>query len=144
MIEGSVLVVDVAEDGDDIVTSDLERAAHTGQILARMLGVDHVATEPGLRERIDDEDRQECTGEAGAGNPAEWQPGAKGDRRHGAKRSASRNAERIRGGERILQETLEHDTGCGKGAAVLHSSLPGSYTCTRDWTCNSSLKPPTT
>jgi probable phosphoglycerate mutase len=36
---------------DAIVTSDLERAAHTGTILARLLGVDHVAVEPGLRER---------------------------------------------------------------------------------------------
>ncbi len=36
---------------DAIVTSDLERAADTGAILARMLGVDHVATEPRLRER---------------------------------------------------------------------------------------------
>lgn len=36
---------------DAIVTSDLERAADTGAILARVLGVDHVATEPGLRER---------------------------------------------------------------------------------------------
>jgi probable phosphoglycerate mutase len=36
---------------DAIVTSDLERAAHTGTLLARMLGVDHVATDPGLRER---------------------------------------------------------------------------------------------
>ena len=36
---------------DAVVTSDLERAAHTGTIIARNLGVDHVATEPGLRER---------------------------------------------------------------------------------------------
>jgi probable phosphoglycerate mutase len=36
---------------DAVVTSDLERAAHTGQIIARALGVDHLATEPGLRER---------------------------------------------------------------------------------------------
>ena len=36
---------------DAIVTSDLERAAETGAILARQLGVDHVATDPGLRER---------------------------------------------------------------------------------------------
>lgn len=36
---------------DAIVTSDLERASHTGLIIARALGVDHVATEPGLRER---------------------------------------------------------------------------------------------
>jgi probable phosphoglycerate mutase len=36
---------------DAIVTSDLERAADTGAILARQLGVDHVATDPGLRER---------------------------------------------------------------------------------------------
>lgn len=36
---------------DAVVTSDLERAAHTGAIIARNLGVDHVATEPGLRER---------------------------------------------------------------------------------------------
>lgn len=36
---------------DAIVTSDLERAADTGAILARVLGVDHVATEPRLRER---------------------------------------------------------------------------------------------
>lgn len=36
---------------DAIVTSDLERAADTGAILARALGVDHVATDAGLRER---------------------------------------------------------------------------------------------
>lgn len=36
---------------DAIVTSDLHRAADTGTILARLLGVDHVATDPGLRER---------------------------------------------------------------------------------------------
>lgn len=36
---------------DAVVTSDLERAAHTGTIIARNLGVDHVATDPGLRER---------------------------------------------------------------------------------------------
>ncbi|MEZ5178127.1 MAG: histidine phosphatase family protein [Acidimicrobiales bacterium] len=36
---------------DAIVTSDLERAAETGAILARLLGVDHLATEPRLRER---------------------------------------------------------------------------------------------
>ncbi len=36
---------------DAIVTSDLERAAETGVILARELGVDHVAIEPGLKER---------------------------------------------------------------------------------------------
>lgn len=36
---------------DAIVTSDLERAADTGTTIARMLGVDHVATEPRLRER---------------------------------------------------------------------------------------------
>ena len=36
---------------DAIVTSDLERAADTGAILARALGVDHVATDPNLRER---------------------------------------------------------------------------------------------
>lgn len=36
---------------DAVVTSDLERAAHTGRILADLLGVDHVATEPRLRER---------------------------------------------------------------------------------------------
>lgn len=36
---------------DAIVTSDLQRAADTGAILARALGVDHVATDPGLRER---------------------------------------------------------------------------------------------
>src|SRR4051794_19903306 len=36
---------------DAIVTSDLERAADTGAIIARMLGVDPVVTEPRLRER---------------------------------------------------------------------------------------------
>jgi len=36
---------------DAIITSDLERAADTGAIIARMLGVGHVATEPRLRER---------------------------------------------------------------------------------------------
>lgn len=36
---------------DAVVTSDLERAAETGAIVARLLGVDHVATEPALRER---------------------------------------------------------------------------------------------
>lgn len=36
---------------DAVVTSDLERAADTGAIMARELGIDHVATEPGLRER---------------------------------------------------------------------------------------------
>lgn len=36
---------------DAVVTSDLERAAETGAIMARLLGVDHVATEPRLRER---------------------------------------------------------------------------------------------
>lgn len=36
---------------DAVVTSDLERAAETGAILARQLGVDHVAIEPRLRER---------------------------------------------------------------------------------------------
>jgi broad specificity phosphatase PhoE len=36
---------------DAVVTSDLERAAHTGTLVARALGVDHVATEPLLRER---------------------------------------------------------------------------------------------
>ncbi len=36
---------------DAIVTSDLERAAETGAILGRMLGVDHLAVEPRLKER---------------------------------------------------------------------------------------------
>ncbi len=36
---------------DAVVTSDLERAAITGQIISRLVGVDHVATEPRLRER---------------------------------------------------------------------------------------------
>ncbi|MBX3314432.1 MAG: histidine phosphatase family protein [Actinobacteria bacterium] len=36
---------------DAVVTSDLERAAETGAIIARLLGVDHLATEPRLRER---------------------------------------------------------------------------------------------
>lgn len=36
---------------DAIVTSDLERAADTGAIIARELGVDHLAVEPRLRER---------------------------------------------------------------------------------------------
>lgn len=36
---------------DAIITSDLARAAETGAILARLLGVDHVATDPLLRER---------------------------------------------------------------------------------------------
>src|SRR5690606_13402263 len=36
---------------DAVVTSDLERAAETGAIIARLLGVDHVAQEPRLRER---------------------------------------------------------------------------------------------
>ena len=36
---------------DAIVTSDLERAAHTGAILARLLGIEPVVTEPRLRER---------------------------------------------------------------------------------------------
>ncbi|HEX2578345.1 MAG TPA: histidine phosphatase family protein, partial [Aquihabitans sp.] len=36
---------------DAIVTSDLERATDTGAVMARVLGVDHVATEPRLRER---------------------------------------------------------------------------------------------
>ncbi|CAN5708662.1 hypothetical protein BH10ACT1_BH10ACT1_39680 [soil metagenome] len=36
---------------DAIFTSDLERAADTGAIIARMLGLDGVATEPRLRER---------------------------------------------------------------------------------------------
>lgn len=36
---------------DAVVTSDLERAADTGSTMARMLGLDHVATEPRLRER---------------------------------------------------------------------------------------------
>ena len=36
---------------DAIITSDLERAAHTAAILARTLGVDHVASEPLFRER---------------------------------------------------------------------------------------------
>lgn len=36
---------------DAIVSSDLERAAETGAILARTLGVDHQAVEPRLRER---------------------------------------------------------------------------------------------
>lgn len=36
---------------DAIVTSDLVRAAETGAIIARVLGVDHLATEPRLRER---------------------------------------------------------------------------------------------
>ena len=33
------------------MSSDLERAAETAAIIARLLGVDHVATEPRLRER---------------------------------------------------------------------------------------------
>lgn len=36
---------------DAVVTSDLERAAATGATIARMVGVDRVAVEPGLRER---------------------------------------------------------------------------------------------
>ena len=36
---------------DAIITSDLQRAAETGVIIARLLGVDHVAENPGLRER---------------------------------------------------------------------------------------------
>jgi len=36
---------------DLLVTSDLERAADTGRIMARELGIDDVATEPRLRER---------------------------------------------------------------------------------------------
>lgn len=36
---------------DAVVTSDLERAADTAAIIARELGVDHLATEPALRER---------------------------------------------------------------------------------------------
>ncbi len=36
---------------DAIVTSDLERAAHTGTIIARLLGIEPVVTEPRLRER---------------------------------------------------------------------------------------------
>lgn len=36
---------------DGIVTSDLDRAAETGTIIARQLGLDHVATDPRLRER---------------------------------------------------------------------------------------------
>ena len=36
---------------DAIVTSDLQRAAETGAIIARSLGVDHLATDAGLRER---------------------------------------------------------------------------------------------
>ncbi len=36
---------------DAVVTSDLARAAETGAIIARLLGVDHLATDPGLRER---------------------------------------------------------------------------------------------
>ena len=36
---------------DAIVTSDLERAAETGAIIARFLGVEPVVTEPRLRER---------------------------------------------------------------------------------------------
>jgi probable phosphoglycerate mutase len=36
---------------DAIVTSDLERAAETGAIIGRALGVDHLATDSGLRER---------------------------------------------------------------------------------------------
>lgn len=36
---------------DAIVTSDLERAADTGAIIARLLGIEPVVTEPRLRER---------------------------------------------------------------------------------------------
>jgi probable phosphoglycerate mutase len=36
---------------DAIVTSDLERAADTGAIIARLLGIEPVLTEPRLRER---------------------------------------------------------------------------------------------
>lgn len=36
---------------DAVVTSDLQRAAETGATIARVLGVDRVATEPTLRER---------------------------------------------------------------------------------------------
>ena len=36
---------------DAIVTSDLERAAETGAIIARHLGIEPVAVHPGLRER---------------------------------------------------------------------------------------------
>lgn len=36
---------------DAVLTSDLERAAETGAIIARELGVDHLATEEALRER---------------------------------------------------------------------------------------------
>ncbi|QXC60126.1 histidine phosphatase family protein [Aquihabitans sp. G128] len=36
---------------DAVIASDLERAAETGAIIARMLGLDDVATEPRLRER---------------------------------------------------------------------------------------------
>lgn len=36
---------------DAVVTSDLERAATTGATIARILGIDLVATEPRLRER---------------------------------------------------------------------------------------------
>jgi len=36
---------------DAIVTSDLERAAHTGAIIARILGIEPVLEEPRLRER---------------------------------------------------------------------------------------------
>lgn len=36
---------------DAVVTSDLQRAADTGATIARVLGVDRVATEPALRER---------------------------------------------------------------------------------------------
>ena len=36
---------------DAVVTSDLERAAHTGAIIANLLGIEPVITEPRLRER---------------------------------------------------------------------------------------------
>lgn len=36
---------------DAVVTSDLQRAAETGAIIARLIGVDHVVTESRLRER---------------------------------------------------------------------------------------------
>lgn len=71
---------------DAVVTSDLERAAHTGLIIARHLGVDHVATDPGLRER----DAGPLSGLTRAeifeqfpgllpDDPAEFRPGPDGD-----------------------------------------------------------------
>ena len=68
-------------------------------------------------QRVDDEHREQRAGQAGRRDPAHLPAGAERDRDHRAERGAGRDAQRVRRGQRVAEQSLKHDAGRGERPA---------------------------